>query len=154
MKIILIGAIVAFSFSTLTYSQNMDKKYFANDQNVALGGYDVVNYFTDNQAARGSQNFKSEHDGATFYFVSDEHKQAFESAPKNYLPKYGGYCAFAMATQSAKAPSDPETFKIYNGELLLFYNDYWEGTPFNTIVPWNAEEQTMKGKADKNWQNQ
>jgi len=103
MKKVIIGALFVLSISTLTYSQDMSKIYFTNDQNLALGGYDVVNYFTDNQAARGNKHFQAEHDGAIFYFVSQEHTQAFESAPQNYLPKYGGWCAFAMATQGARS---------------------------------------------------
>ena len=67
------------------------------------------------------------------------------------MPQYGGYCAFAMAMKNAKVPSDPKTFKLHNGKLYLFFNDYYQGDPFNTIIPWNADERNMINKANTNW---
>ena len=52
---------------------------------------------------------------------------------------------------NAKAPVDPETFRIDDGKLYLFYNDYWEGKPFNTIVPWLNNESEMEKLAVTNW---
>lgn len=124
-----------------------------DENNVVLGGYDVVNYFTANQAVRGSVKHSTTYQGATFYFVSNEHKQMFVANPEKYMPKYGGYCAYAVAALDKKVPVDPQTFKIYNGELLLFFNDYSDGTPVNTIVPWNQDEQDMKKKAEANWKS-
>ena len=57
-----------------------------------------------------------------------------------------------MGMKNAKVESDPESFKLYNGKLYLFFNDYMEGEPFNTIIPWNADEQNAKKMADANWQ--
>jgi len=48
-------------------------------------------------------------------------------------------------------PSDPETFKLRDGKLYLFFNDYYQGEPFNTIVPWNADEPELVRKANANW---
>lgn len=48
---------------------------------------------------------------------------------------------------------DPETFKLHNGKLYLFFSDYYEGTPFNTIIPWNSDEENLKNKADMNWES-
>jgi len=130
---------------------NAQSQYFENADHVAINGYDVVNYFTQNSAERGSKTFAATLAGTTFYFVSAENQQAFKADPKKYLPQYGGYCAFAMGMKNAKAAADPETFKLYNGQLYLFFNDYYEGTPFNTIVPWNSDEANFKAKADANW---
>jgi len=90
-------------------------------------------------------------EGAKFWFTSEEHRNTFRKNPEKYAPQYGGYCAFAMAMKNTRVPSDPRTFKLYNGKLYLFFNDYYEGTPFNTIIPWNADEANMKQKADANW---
>ena len=46
--------------------------------------------------------------------------------------------------KNATVPSNPETFKLYNGKLYLFFNDYYEGTAFNTIMPWNSDEEKLK----------
>ncbi len=118
---------------------------------MAINGYDVVGYFTDARAERGSKNFSAAHKGVTYYFSNAEHKAAFLKNPDKYVPQYGGYCPFAMAAKNAKVASNPGTFKLYNGKLYLFFNDYYEGTPFNTIIPWNNDEANMKKNADKNW---
>jgi len=44
---------------------------------------------------------------------------------------------------------DPETFKIVNGKLYLFYNKFFN----NTLKSWNKDEANLKIKADKNWTN-
>ena len=126
-------------------------KCLADENGLALGGYDVVAYHNANSAVRGTSALASKRNGQTFYFSSDENKQAFEKDAEAYLPQYGGYCAFAMAMKSAKAPSDPQTFKLRDGKLYLFYNDFYEGQPFNTIIPWNSDEKEMVAKANANW---
>ena len=67
-----------------------------------LGGYDVVNYFTNNTARVGdgqfSHNFTST-DGlsdarfvTTFLFVDERNRDLFERDPNAYLPQWGGFC--------------------------------------------------------------
>ena len=126
-------------------------KPFTNNDNVANNGYDVVAYFTSHQAERGSKNNSATHNGATYYFSNSLHKDMFIKSPQSYLPQYDGYCAFAVAKHSAKVNSDPKTFKLSNGKLYLFFNDFFEGTPTNTIVFWNGAEKELHSKAEKNW---
>ena len=47
-----------------------------------------------------------------------------------------------MAAKNAKVPANADTFKIYNGELLVLFNDNHEGQKFNTKIPWNANEKS------------
>lgn len=142
INLIMIGSVNA---------QKNQGKYFVDYNNVANSGYDVVAYFTDYKAVRGSKNHSAQYDGAIYYFSSEEHKNMFEKDPAHYLPQYGGYCAFGMAKMNSKVPANPETFKIYNGKLYLFFNDLYEGKKFNTIIPWNGDEANFKKIADKNW---
>ncbi len=128
-----------------------NEKYLTNGENIAIKGYDVVAYFKDYKAIKGSKTNSVVYDGATFYFASKENQSDFENEPEKYLPQYGGWCAFAMAANNAQTTSDPNTFKIYNGKLYLFFNDFYQGTPFNTIIPWNADEVELREKADVNW---
>ncbi len=128
-----------------------EAQVFTNDQNVANNGYDVVNYFTTNTAARGTKQFSLEHGGVTYYFMSQDNLDAFKANPTNYLPQFDGYCAFAVAKMNQKVPVDPETFRIDDGKLYVFFNDYYEGSPFNTIVPWLQNEAEMEKMAVTNW---
>ncbi|PKP40456.1 MAG: YHS domain protein [Bacteroidetes bacterium HGW-Bacteroidetes-12] len=143
----MIMAIVVIVGVNKVNAQNVN----TNENKVANNGYDVVNYFTTNFAARGSVEFSTTNNGATYYFVNSENLNAFKSNPSKFLPQYDGYCAFAVAKMNKKVPVNPETFRIDDGKLYLFYNDFWEGKPFNTIVPWLNNEAEMERLAETNW---
>ncbi len=140
-----------FCLTLLSVSACGQKPVSTNTDKVALGGYDVVAYFNAHEATRGSNKHTAIVDGVTYYFSNAANQTAFQSNPSNYLPAYGGHCAFAMAMKGATVPADPKTFKIRDGKLYLFFNDYYEGSPFNTIVPWNGSEAEMVSKANLNW---
>lgn len=144
-KIIVAVMVIIAANGVNAQSVNTDENKLANK------GYDVLNYFTTNTAERGSVEFSTTHDGATYYFVSAENLTVFKSAPSKYLPQYDGYCAFAVAKMNKKVSVNPETFRIDDGKLYLFYNDFWEGKPFNTIVPWINNESDMEKLAATNW---
>ena len=124
-----------------------------NSKNVILDGYDVVAYFQAAKAVKGSKKHAAVYDGVNFHFSSKENLEIFEANPKKFLPKYHGYCAFAVGAKGAKVPADPKTFKLYNGALLIFFNDLFEGKKFNTKVPWNANEKSLFMKAEQNWKD-
>ena len=130
---------------------NSQKPSFTNDDKVALNGYDVVAYHNAHSAVRGSNEHTAIVEGTTYYFSNVANQKAFKENHGNYLPQFGGFCAFAMAMQGKTVPSDPNTFKIRDGKLYMFYNDFYQGKPFNTIVPWNGAEQEMLQKATANW---
>lgn len=96
--------------------------YTAPFSRVAVGGYDVVAYFTDSRAVRGSAQHRITHQGFEYRFASAEHLAAFRANPSRYLPQYGGYCAWAVA-QGYTASGDPTNWRIVNGRLYLNYND-------------------------------
>jgi YHS domain-containing protein len=146
MKMMLMAVLMVVSAGQIS-SQSVNK----NKDNVANNGYDVVNYFATNTAARGSSDFKTTHRKAVYYFASADNLNAFKANPDKYLPQYDGYCAFAVAKMNKKVPVDPETFRIDDGKLYLFYNDFWEGKPFNTIVPWINSESELEAMAETNW---
>ncbi len=67
---------------------------------VAVKGYDPVAYFNDGKPVKGSPEHTFEWQGATWQFVSEEHRSAFMREPTKYAPQYGGYCAFAVSQGS------------------------------------------------------
>jgi len=136
---------------TLQASAQAGESLNVDEHGVFLNGYDVVAYFNANEAIRGSSKYSTEFNGAKFRFSSSENLKAFQAEQAKYMPKYGGFCAFAMAHGKAGVPTNPQTFKFYNGELLMFFNDLYEGNNFNTSVPWNAEERSLHAKAEANW---
>lgn len=122
-----------------------------NSDDVVLDGYDVVAYFNAAEAVRGRVDLSATHDGVIFHFSSTENRSAFRQQPEKYLPKFGGFCAFGVAANKAKVPVDPETFKIYNGELLVFFNDLYQGEKVNTKVMWNGSERDLYQQATEIW---
>ena len=146
-----VRTILAVMITVLISSNAHSQSVFMNEKKVANNGYDVVNYFTSNTAERGTQTFSAMHKGTTYYFVSSEHRAMFNENPGKYLPQYDGYCSFAVAKMNKKVPVDPNTFRVDDGKLYLFYNDFWEGKPFNTIVPWINNESEMEKLAIENW---
>ena len=90
-----------------------------DDAHVMLDGHDVVAYFTLGRHAQGSPQFKSVHQGVTFYFASAEHKALFEQAPAKYLPQYGGFCANGIS-YAIPWGGDADTWRIVDGKLYIF----------------------------------
>ena len=123
------------------------KKHFNLESGIAIKGYDPVAYFTQNKAVKGKKELAISHQGVLYYFSSVENKEAFRAAPFKYEPEYGGWCAYAMGNSGDKVSIDPETFKLVNGKLYLFYNRYFT----NTLKDWNKNEASLKKNADLNW---
>jgi hypothetical protein len=123
-----------------------------NKEGVAVGGYDVVEYFKSNSAVKGRQDISLEWSKVRYWFSSEANKELFQSNPANYLPQYDGYCALAVGTTGRKISIDPKTFRIANGKLYLFFNGKsFSGTTFNSLEPWIKDEQKLIRKADEMW---
>lgn len=148
-KVISVLAIV-LAFQSIAIAQDAAKrtKEFNLDKNkVAIEGYDPVAYFTQNKAVKGKKALAVFTNGVLYYFSSSENKELFKKNYTAYEPQYGGWCAYAMGKDGDKVEVDPETFKIVNGKLYLFYNSFFN----NTLKSWNKNEATLKANADQNW---
>lgn len=135
--------------SATTYAQTAAKrtKEFNLENKVAIQGYDPVAYFTLKKAVKGKSAMAATYEGVTYYFSSQANKETFAKNPNSYEPQYGGWCSYAMGANGEKVEVDPETFKIVDGKLNLFYNAYFN----NTLKSWNKDETNLKKKADTNW---
>ncbi len=63
---------------------------------IAIGGYDVVAYFTEGEPAKGSSRYSHEWQGVEWHFASEEHLALFRENPERYAPAYGGHCAYGV----------------------------------------------------------
>jgi len=123
------------------------QKNFNVGKGLAIEGYDPVSYFKG-KPEKGVAAYSYSYEGITYHFINAADLAAFKQAPANYEPQYGGWCAYAMGNSGEKVEVDPETYKIINGKLYLFYNHLFN----NTLKTWNKNEMTLKTKADANWQ--
>lgn len=141
---------IALFFATGLFAQdetNLHKKHYNLENGIAVSGYDVVAYFTQNKPVKGSKDNAVFYMGTTYYFSSVANKEEFKKNPAKYEPAYGGWCSYAMGAKGEKVEIDPKTFKILNGKLNLFYNKLFN----NTLTDWNKDETNLKKKADINW---
>jgi YHS domain-containing protein len=123
------------------------QKQFNLDDGIAIQGYDAVAYLKQGKAVKGRKDLSVSHQGVTYYFSSVTNKEEFLKSPSTYEPQYGGWCAYAMGAKGEKVTIDPETFKVVNGKLYLFYNKFLN----NTLKDWNKDEANLKSRADANW---
>ena len=123
------------------------KTHFNLEDDLGIQGYDPVAYFTENEAVKGKKDYQFSFKGIPYRFVSESNLNTFKSNPSMYEPAYGGWCAYAMGVTGDKVNVDPETFKIVDGRLNLFYNFFFN----NTLKDWNKDEENLKSKAADNW---
>ena len=124
------------------------KKHFNTNNAIAIEGYDPVAYFMQSKAVKGKKEFTYTQQGITYNFSTAVNKELFKINPAKYEPQYGGWCAYAMGNDGTKVEVDPETFKIVDNKLYLFYNKFFT----NTLKSWNKNETKLKLNADASWQ--
>ena len=110
---------------------------------VAIKGYDAVTYFQDGMALKGNESFTFQWHNLTWYFLTGDNRDLFETNPEKYAPQYDGYCAWAM-TEARKAVTDPEVWKIVNGKLYL-------NCSMAAYEKWSRDIPGNIKKADTNW---
>ncbi len=86
---------------------------------VALNHYCPVAYSAMGKAAKGEAKYSSTYKGKKYYMMSADAKKMFEANPEQYVPKYNGYCATALA-MGKKMEANPEIFSAYKGATYLF----------------------------------
>ena len=140
-------ALALLLVSSNLLAQENDIKHINLQDDVAIQGYDPVAYFTKNKAVEGKKEFQYQHMEVPYRFSNLDNRESFKKNPEMYEPAYGGWCAYAMGVDGSKVKVDPETFKIVDGKLNLFYNFFFN----NTLKDWNKDEDNLKSQANENW---
>jgi YHS domain-containing protein len=109
-------ALLASSFA---FAANIEVN--ANDNDLAIKGYDTVSYFTKGKPTKGSDKYSAAYNGAIYHFASAENRDLFKGNPAKYVPQYGGFCAFGVALNQ-KFDTDPTAWYIENDKLYLNLN--------------------------------
>jgi hypothetical protein len=134
--LILISSITLYSISLF------GQEVFTID-NIAIRGYDPVAYFTEKKAVKGVDEFTFVWMDATWKFSSSENLNAFKQRPEEFLPQFGGYCAYGVS-ENHKSPTQPEAFTIVDGKLYLNYS-------LKVKELWNKDQPGKIKIGDKNW---
>ena len=137
-------ALLALASAGWTDSQNGSLSPTSKDRRgAALRGYDAVAYFTEQQPVKGAPAFRSRHEGADYYFASADNKAAFDADPSRYVPAYGGYSGYQVATDQLKEPK-AKHWSITEGRLVLESSK-------KDLAAWNRDPEGNLARADRNW---
>jgi YHS domain-containing protein len=151
-KIILISTAIAISFAAAAWYFFLREPHFdatngflvnVNKTGVIIEGYDPVAYFTDNKPVQGSEQFKTQFEGATYWFASAEHAELFKKEPGKYAPQYGAFCGYAMSLGKLR-PVEPTIYQIEDGRLILQHTQ-------EAYRLFNKDLKGNTAKADKYW---
>jgi len=125
----------------------------SEEPKLSISGYDPVAYFSDGKPVQGKTEFEYLWHKLRWRFASGEHRESFAKDPDRYTPQYDGYCALAIGAQKKRVNINPETFKVTQGRLYLFYNSTHSlsGNRFNSLEPWIKDEDRLIQKSDENW---
>lgn len=121
--LVLTGAVFGGAVSTAFAANevNTTPGYTSDGTPLALHGYDPVAFFTVGKPTVGNAKFVASHNGASYYFSSQENLDKFKAEPAKYEPQYGGYCAYGVSV-GKKFDGNPDFWKIINGKLYLNLN--------------------------------
>ena len=125
----LFGGLLVIGVQGLAFADPVNRSPFSG---LAIHGYDPVAYFTDHAAVPGDREILYEHQGVTWAFASVENRELFRRSPQAYIPKYGGFCAYA-ASQNAVSDADPTAWQLVDGKLYLNYDKRVQRTWANRI---------------------
>ncbi|MCV9388591.1 YHS domain-containing (seleno)protein [Reichenbachiella ulvae] len=144
-----------FSFALLIFlaacSEEAPKNKIFAIHGVAIDGYDPVAYFESGEAILGDPSLRVDRGDVTYHFLNGDNQLLFEKNPEKYLPAYGGWCAYAIAENNTKMQPDPTLWKIQDGKLLLFYDDWTSKITGSLLEEWETQPEEYEEKADANW---
>jgi len=110
---------------------------------VALGGYDVVAFFTKGAPEQGKRQYAIMWHGAIWQFATPEALVEFEMNPEAYAPQFGGYCAYGVAI-GILSPVQVDQFAIRDGKLYLLRDA-------GAKARWSADQAGFIAAAADNW---
>lgn len=114
-----------------------------NRQGIFIDGYDVVAYFEEGEARRGSAQYSLDWQGFQLYFSSAKNRELFLTDPQSFMPQYAGHCANGLS-DGHLVGANPEIFRIIDDRLYLFYS--WWGK-----AQWKRNQQEQIELANTYW---
>lgn len=111
---------------------------------LAIGGTDPVAYFTQGAPVAGDARWTHDWAGATWRFADAANRDAFAADPAAYAPRYGGFCAWAVAAKGELYSTQPENWSIRDGRLYLNFDDAVQKA-------WSADPDGFIREADERW---
>jgi YHS domain-containing protein len=110
---------------------------YAEEDRLAIKGYDPVAYFTAGKPIPGDPQFRHEWDGALYQFASAKNLDLFKAEPDRYVPQFLNLCTVALS-RGKEVVVDPNAWAVHEGRLYLFGGSkalpIFNADPANTIA--------------------
>lgn len=116
---------VSLAISTAAFAAdeyNVGNGLTLNGNPLGMRGIDPVSMFQGDTPVLGTAVHTATNDGVDYYFASEQAKTAFDAEPAQYLPQFGGFCAFGVFV-GKKLDGDVRYADIVDGKLYLFVNE-------------------------------
>ena len=111
--------LISLIIGCLLWHTSFAQKSTLTTGGYALSSYDAVSYFEQDGPQKGLKNFQTNYKGAIYLFRSQAHLEAFQKNPAKYVPQYGGWCAYAMAS-GRNIDVQPQVFTIHGNRAHYF----------------------------------
>ena len=112
------GALTAYFMGIMPTSVGIHDKVYKS-ANVAMDGYDLVEYLYGKKAMKGDVRFNYKYAEQNWFFSSTKNMKRFKKKPKKFIPQFGGYCTYTIS-QGFTYPPDPKQWYYNNGRLYFF----------------------------------
>ena len=134
---IFVTTLLALAFTPRSSVATTSDIYVTNPSTgIAMHGYDIVSYFTQQQAILGQDSHEVEWDGNYWRFTNSANADRFLDAPQAFLPQFNGYGAFAVAS-GRLADGNPLIWALYENQLFFFHSvsarNEWVLNPTNYV---------------------
>ena len=77
-------AVSTLALSSIAFAADIDMS--ADDNDIAIGGYDTVSYFTDSKPTLGSAKYTATYKNAIYQIASAENRDTFRANPESHSP--------------------------------------------------------------------
>lgn len=135
------AALVAITFSAGSFAA--DVTINADDNDVAIHGYDAVSYFSKSGPVKGEAKYTASYNDTIYHFATAENRDSFRADPAKYAPQFGGFCAMGVALNQ-KLDVDPMAWRIVDGKLYLNLNKQVQ-------AKWMEDIPANIATAERNW---
>jgi YHS domain-containing protein len=126
-----------------TPMQPVNAVYDVDEPRMMLRGYDVVAYFAQGAAVRGTPAWRSSYEGVAYHFANAENRAAFERNPARYQPAYHGFDATRIV-YAIPEDGDPRVWRVIDGRLFIFADAA-------SLAAFELDAAANTGLADRYW---
>ena len=116
----------------------------ALENGVAMDGFDVVAYFTENSPKIGSAEYSVDYKGKSWRFSSSENATKFSTNPASFEPQNNGWCSYAVSEGYGAEVDFVNGWAVINDKLYL----NWDQETRDLFI---AEQTTRIAQAETNW---